>query len=113
MLEIPASAKTIHDAIRVTRELHLRYLSIDALCIIQDSEDDMKKELVRMPSIYKGSYVTISAASAKSSSTGFLELRNPRVEDIVRLAYRCLNGELGTAFLFKYRYLESSSPIDD
>jgi hypothetical protein len=72
----------------------------------------MKKELIRMPDIYKGSYVTISAASAKTSSAGFLEPRNPEGQRMVRLAYRCPDGVLGNVFLFKHKYSEPSSPID-
>lgn len=111
-LEIPQEAKTIHDAVMVTRQLGLRYLWIDALCIVQDNQDDINKELARMPDIYKGSNVTIVAASARASSTGFLETRNPKVERMVRLPYRCPNGELGTAFLYRLTPHQKSPPID-
>lgn len=68
--------QTIQDAIRVTRELKIRYLWVDALCIIQDSlDDDWPREAGRMPEIYKNAVVTISAAAATDSSQGFLQHR--------------------------------------
>ncbi|PQE30159.1 heterokaryon incompatibility protein [Rutstroemia sp. NJR-2017a WRK4] len=112
-MEISPGARTIHDTIMVTRDLGLRYLWIDALCIIQDNEDDMSNELARMPDIYKGSFVTISAASARTCSAGFLEPRNPEVDPMVRLPFRCPKGELGSVFLFSIPQDEPSSPIDD
>lgn len=64
------------DAIRVTRELGLRYLWIDALCIIQDSESDWINEASRMASVYSQAFVTISALDAKNSTEGFLGSRS-------------------------------------
>lgn len=50
-LDLPKTAKTIHDAISVTKKLGLKYLWVDALCIIQDEREDMNAELARMPDI--------------------------------------------------------------
>lgn len=69
--------QTIQDAICVTRELKIRYLWVDALCIIQDSlDDDWPREAGRMPEVYKNAVVTISAAAATDSSQGFLQERH-------------------------------------
>jgi hypothetical protein len=67
----------------VTRQLGLKYLWIDALCIIQNDQNDINKELIRMPDIYKDFYVIIVAASAEASLIGFLETRNPKVERMI------------------------------
>lgn len=68
--------KTIQDAIHVTRNLKIRYLWIDSLCIIQDSlDDDWPREAAKMPEIYKNAFATISAASANDCAQGFLEDR--------------------------------------
>ncbi|RDX49067.1 HET-domain-containing protein, partial [Lentinus brumalis] len=67
---------TILDALTVTRALGLRYLWIDAFCIVQDSEEDKKHEIKRMGDIYRGSYVTIIAGNAKGVSEGFLQDRD-------------------------------------
>jgi hypothetical protein len=63
---------TIEDAITMTKALGLRYLWIDALCIIQDDQKDFDTEIIRMASIYRNSYVTIVAANASSSTDGFI-----------------------------------------
>lgn len=72
---IPLSSlpKTIVDAILVTKTIGLRYIWVDALCIVQDSPLDMAEELGRMPQYYKNAYITLSADSAQSAREGFLQ----------------------------------------
>ena len=43
--------KNFRDAVTVTRRLGLRYIWIDALCIVQDDEDDWKTEAAKMAAI--------------------------------------------------------------
>jgi hypothetical protein len=66
---------TIQDAVTVTQNLGLQYLWVDRLCILQDDDKDLEKELGKMPSIYGSAHVTISAASAAKSTAGFLRAR--------------------------------------
>lgn len=68
---------TIRDAITVTRGLGLRWLWVDAMCILQDSKEDKMNELPKMRSLYRNSYITITAASASGSEEGFLHTRKP------------------------------------
>ena len=49
--------RTFVDAIRTTREIDVRYLWIDALCIIQDSEEDWAIEAAKMSAVYRGAYL--------------------------------------------------------
>ncbi|KAJ8473485.1 hypothetical protein ONZ51_g7844 [Trametes cubensis] len=65
--------RTIQDAIRVTRALGLRFLWLDSLCIIQDSEEDKHRELASMRNVYRYAYVTIDAARAAKATEGFLQ----------------------------------------
>ena len=67
---------TFRDAITVTRMLGIRYLWIDALCILQDDQDDWLKQSSQMGSIFKNSLLTIAVHSAKNSSEGFLWRRH-------------------------------------
>lgn len=60
------------DAIFVARKLGIRYLWIDALCIIQDDLGDWEAESSRMSDVFMNSYVTICAAASSSSSESFL-----------------------------------------
>ncbi|KAH8781636.1 heterokaryon incompatibility protein-domain-containing protein [Hyaloscypha finlandica] len=63
--KITSLPATLKDAITVTRELGIKYIWIDSLCIIQDSKDDMLRELPRMAGYYANSYLTISASTIK------------------------------------------------
>ncbi|EIW62306.1 HET-domain-containing protein, partial [Trametes versicolor FP-101664 SS1] len=64
--------QTIHDAIYVTNKLGFRWLWIDSLCIIQDSDEDKLHEISRMHHVYLYAHLTIMAGSAKDVSEGFL-----------------------------------------
>ncbi|KAI1371390.1 HET-domain-containing protein [Hypoxylon crocopeplum] len=68
--ELPQNFK---DAIHVARALGIRYLWIDALCIIQDSKADWFREAGRMSSVYSGASVVISALDSEASTAGFLK----------------------------------------
>ncbi|CAM1506145.1 Fc.00g057860.m01.CDS01 [Cosmosporella sp. VM-42] len=71
-------SQTIQDAITVVRKLGIRYLWVDALCIIQGQNHkmDWKDEIKNMGQIYRNAYLTIAATSACSASEGFLTHRN-------------------------------------
>lgn len=66
------------DAIVITRQLGLRYIWIDSLCIIQDSLRDWETESSKMGSIYQNSYITIAATNSGDGSARCLaERRKP------------------------------------
>ena len=69
--------KTFQHAVRVTRQLGLRYLWIDSLCIIQDSQEDWEQHCSEMPKIYRNAMVTIAGPAAADCNSGFL-LERPR-----------------------------------
>jgi hypothetical protein len=58
------------DAISVTRALGLRYLWIDALCILQDSSEDWEKEAALMHRTYSNSFCNIAATGASRNEHG-------------------------------------------
>jgi hypothetical protein len=70
--------QTLKDALIVAARLDIRYIWIDALCIIQDDISDMIKELIYMPSIYRFAFFTIAASSAATCHSGFLSPRTWR-----------------------------------
>ncbi|KAM7212198.1 Heterokaryon incompatibility protein (HET) domain containing protein [Rhypophila decipiens] len=72
-IEVESIPKTIRDAVLVTRRLGIRYLWVDALCIIQDDEQDWKKEAARMGDIYMNALCTIAAHAADHADCGFLQ----------------------------------------
>jgi len=70
-----ALPKTFQDAIIITRQLGMRYLWIDSLCIIQDSQDDWIHESAKMGNIYKNAVVTIAAGHPNSQDGGIFAER--------------------------------------
>lgn len=91
---------TIQDAIITTRNLDIKYLWIDALCIIQDSLEDKGRELDKMAQIYKDAYVTISASSASSCTAGFLETRTPEIiPERFLFPFKCPDRTMGNVIL--------------
>jgi hypothetical protein len=62
----------------------MQYLWVDALCIIQDSEDDWKTEAAKMGSIYARSYITIAADSGRTANDGCFAIRSPVIVEIPR-----------------------------
>jgi hypothetical protein len=90
--------RTFQDAVKVTRELRIRYLWIDSLCIIQygDSGEDWKCESMRMEDVYTSAYCTVAATSAVNSNSGFLKrsISSEYVyvqDDSGRAVYVCTN----------------------
>jgi len=65
------------DAITITRRLSCRYLWIDSLCIIQDSEDDWEHQASQMAEIYQHSCCTVAALDREDGSDGCIVYRNP------------------------------------
>lgn len=68
---------TFQHAVTITRTLGFRYLWIDTLCIIQDSEQDWIEQSAIMGAIYRGGACNIAATSSKDSRGGCFVTRNP------------------------------------
>lgn len=69
-IELSSLAQNFQDAIKITRDLGLRYIWIDALCIIQDDEEDWMKEAACMSDVYSKALFVISASDSPHSETG-------------------------------------------
>ena len=83
-------SRTISDAAVVVEMLGERYLWVDALCILQDDQDDLAEQIPVMGQIYSRSLVTIMAAASIDSNSGL-----PGVSTRCRSAQRIsepLNG---------------------
>src|ERR1700733_7877539 len=67
-ISIPLSSlsRTFREAIEFTQKLGIGYLWIDALCIIQDSQEDWSHEALLMSSVYSNSYLNIAATSSEN-----------------------------------------------
>ena len=103
---------TITDAMVVCKNLRIRYLWVDALCIQQDDEVMRARTIAQMDSVYTSSFLTIVCASGKDSWSGIPGVRQtPRnifklVEDVqgVNLTNACLDyEEAEETFVWKLR----------
>ena len=63
------------DAIVITRNLNLRHLWVDSLCIIQDCPEDIKCEIPHMSIIYKQAVLNIAADASQNCYESILKLR--------------------------------------
>ncbi|KAH7091426.1 heterokaryon incompatibility protein-domain-containing protein [Paraphoma chrysanthemicola] len=76
--ELPSSVLTpvFRDTITAARRLHLDYVWIDALCIIQDDAEDWDMEAARMETVYKHAHCNFGATGAAER-----DLRRTRMPD--------------------------------
>ncbi|OBR10482.1 TOL protein [Colletotrichum higginsianum IMI 349063] len=74
---------TFKDAIRVTRDLNVRYLWIDSLCIVQGEDGDFEDEAQHMETVFSSALCVIAANSATGTSDGFLKQRPDRTVVVV------------------------------
>lgn len=71
--------KTILDAITLARNLGVRFLWTDSLCIIQggsnEAREDWARESSMMASVYGGAWLTIAASWGKTMHAGIYRVR--------------------------------------
>ncbi|OAQ70969.1 heterokaryon incompatibility protein [Pochonia chlamydosporia 170] len=103
--------QSLQDAVFVTRKLGFRYLWIDAMCIIQNCEDDKQREISRMASIYKNATVCIAASTSKNAAHGFLTNKGPAYLPDHKFRISMNEGEIGTVHLSAEDY-EPEHPLD-
>jgi hypothetical protein len=65
---------TFQHAITATQRLGIRYLWIDALCIIQEGDGlaDLRRETARIGTVFRNAYSMLAASAATSCDDGFL-----------------------------------------
>ncbi|KAL3420379.1 hypothetical protein PVAG01_08878 [Phlyctema vagabunda] len=79
-IDIQTVSVVIRDAVTVCRTFRIRYLWVDALCIIQDDILDWERESSIMGVLYRSAYFTIGAASSESCDQSFLDISLPVIE---------------------------------
>ncbi|KAK3389079.1 heterokaryon incompatibility protein-domain-containing protein [Sordaria brevicollis] len=94
--------RTMKDAALVCRGLGIRYLWIDALCIIQDDQDDLHEQLSHMPEVFQYATLTISATSSASSRDGFFSRRGYRSKGFPAINARVMTDSGEGIILFPY-----------
>ncbi|PFH63383.1 hypothetical protein XA68_12347 [Ophiocordyceps unilateralis] len=67
--------KTIQDAMHVVEKLGMRYIWVDALCIVQDDIEEKSCVIGAMDHIYSRAALTIVAASGSSADSGLAGIK--------------------------------------
>ncbi|KAK1855194.1 hypothetical protein CCHR01_02226 [Colletotrichum chrysophilum] len=67
LLRIP---ETIRDTIELARRLNIRYIWVDAFCLIQDDPEDLLQGISVMDNIFERSWLTAVAASGHTANSG-------------------------------------------
>ncbi|RDL29706.1 uncharacterized protein BP5553_10686 [Venustampulla echinocandica] len=75
--------KTFQEAVMITRQLEIRYLWIDSLCIIQDDPVDWETEASQMAMVYTSSYLTLAILHSPNNHGGcFSDRHTSNVGDL-------------------------------
>lgn len=82
-IQISSLPATIRQAIQITKVLGIRYLWVDAICIVQahsfppvyDELEDWRREAPKMGQYYQNSALTIAATASMDSEHGFISER--------------------------------------
>ncbi|KAI9710261.1 MAG: hypothetical protein M1820_002755 [Bogoriella megaspora] len=69
-IELGKMPRTFRDAVYATRALDVRYLWIDALCLLQKDQEEWLREAPKMEEIYGNSYLSLAAVSADNCQQG-------------------------------------------
>ncbi|KAK1991500.1 HET-domain-containing protein [Colletotrichum falcatum] len=111
---------SIQHGIAVTHSLGIKYIWVDALCIIQDDADDKVKEIPKMAPYYQNAYLTL-AAGGPTCDSGFLTVSGlcedhsdePIPRDLMEMPILCANSRSKGRILFrqKWPYNMSTEPI--
>ncbi|RMZ79195.1 hypothetical protein DV738_g3486, partial [Chaetothyriales sp. CBS 135597] len=106
--------RTFAEAAMVALTLGFRYLWIDALCIMHDSEQEALREISMMDRIYGGGVLNLAATAAKDDTLGLIAERDvmalqPCVVSVTGLGieeglYKCLRSTV-------WQDLINSSPL--
>ncbi|KAH8707291.1 hypothetical protein HC256_010568 [Beauveria bassiana] len=87
--------KLYQDVVHIAHQLNVRYLWIDALCIIQQGDQlaDWQREVALMRDVYSNSFCNISAANVPDSHHSMFRSRDPEAlhPDVVYLSVNGLN----------------------
>ncbi|RDW71840.1 hypothetical protein BP5796_07874 [Coleophoma crateriformis] len=84
---------TIRDAVVLTRKLGLRYLWVDALCIVQDDVDDWAEESARINEVYGNAVITIAAAACEDKWDGIFRKWDLPPSQSVSIHSKCSNDD--------------------
>ncbi|KAF7679652.1 hypothetical protein GT037_003400 [Alternaria burnsii] len=89
-------AQTIRDAIQVCFSLGSHYIWIDALCIVQDDDDEKVSEIADIQSIYRGAALLSALQAQLTVRTTFFKTVHSNECTANRSAYRTIASRTST-----------------
>ncbi|KAH6665134.1 heterokaryon incompatibility protein-domain-containing protein [Halenospora varia] len=102
LLDMP---QTFCDAVLITRKMGIRYLWIDSLCIIQDSEEDWTKEAALMGDVYRYGILNIAVNTGGGYYAGIFTSRSTNEEHLsntIRLPLSSKSREISAHIYARY-----------
>ncbi|KAK4188745.1 heterokaryon incompatibility protein-domain-containing protein [Podospora australis] len=100
--------KTLQHAVIVTRYLGLRYLWVDALCILQGNQEDWERESGNMAAVFRNAELVLGADMASTSNEGFLDLQTVKYRG---LPVAFVEDETATIYARVYDVLGYGTPF--
>lgn len=96
--------KTFQDAVAVSVRLHIRYLWVDALCIIQDDVKDWAATMAVITDVYSNATITIAGSCSTTDCDGFLKARPVGDEPCLQVPFVAfpLMSQLGHLFIQRH-----------
>ncbi|KAK4496155.1 hypothetical protein PRZ48_012134 [Zasmidium cellare] len=92
-VNLDSSSQTFLDAAQVCRDLGIRYLWIDSLCIVQDDEDDWAREAGKMSEVYRNAILTISAEGARNAKEGLFKQPETTICEQKNIDWKTSSGD--------------------
>lgn len=90
---------TIEDACTFKKDMGTRYIWVDALCIVQDSDADKAAQIGKMSNIYANALLNIIAASGEDSHAGLPGISTDRNRLQKEITIRTSKPEEGICLL--------------
>jgi hypothetical protein len=81
--------QTFQDAVIVAHRFSIRYLWLDSLCIVKDSQEDWERESSTMRDVYANSSCNICATASSNPSEGLFRVRR---SDLVQWGLVVMNS---------------------
>lgn len=108
---------TFVHAIEIAKNLHIQYLWINNLCIIQDSEEDRDRESHLISQVYMNAYCTIAAAQSEDNTGGIFRTLPSKEYSKVEFECTSAKGERKKVLAFKatpmrWRSMQEKFPLN-
>lgn len=104
--------QTLQDSFALCRALGFRFIWVDRLCIIQDSEQDWREQASMMGIIYSQAAIVIRAAAGFQCDSGLFSPRERTANVSVQLPCKLSGGVSGECFLRGWQLNKGRDALD-